>query len=776
MDSHETSDLLDHFKIDAETLPEDTMHVTTKSVGKQVIKTRWYRKRLLGRGSFDHVYMYLEADSQDDDNAQIRAVKILHKDDLRHFVVDWRKEVEALAKLSKPKYLQEGVIVPLFAWFENEKDIFLSMEYYPLGDLACHIDGTATEVEAKQITSDLLAGLKIMHHEGFVHRDLKPTNFEQNIFVAQRPPASKTWWVKIGASGLTNRVRNDKSAFRSIVGTQAYMAPEILKIRGTVESSTVLDNYSSAVNLWSLGCIIYEILSNTRPFQKSFSIQRYCRGEHLPVEQFIGKLGDEGLHFLGRLLSIDPAQRPTAQAALEAPWLRKISASSVLQDKFSFHADSINDAEITLRPMYQEETHDSEDHARTTKLEAPSRIPAPEALQLPLVDSTVHVASSTLRFDAHERYERREEAMRLLAPTGYVPRCGSSDSNNSSHANAFVYAARHGNDEALRLFIESGIDVDEPTLVQGVTTWWSTTALYEAVPSGHTTTVEILLDAQANTQAGCTYSNSKGIIRADYAIHAAARSSPEMSRLLLDAGAVMELTDSDGNTALHQAALLDNPEILHCFLENGANVHARNLHGDTPLHVAVWGVHVEIVRILLDARSDINAMGVVSNTPLSAAFSKGDMEIIRLLIERGASLDVKGDRGRSLLQYAVLDAHLDAVRFALGTNPDMKWKDLDGWTALHCVTDSLGTESVSIARLLLDNGSDIDERNHDGQTTLHLASELGQKEMVRFLIAAGANCKIKDHRKASPRDLARRKGHKDVVTLLEGRIQIKDYH
>ncbi|MCJ1394210.1 hypothetical protein MMC18_007088 [Xylographa bjoerkii] len=770
MDLYETSDLLDHFKLDAEILPEYTLHVTTKSdpalgLRKQRIETRWYQKKLLGRGSFGHVY--LETDSQGDENSQSRAVKILNKDDMQYVGVDYRKEIAALAKLSKPQYSQEGTFVPLYGWFETQKDIFLSMEFYPLGDLACHIDGTATEVEAKEITSDLLAGLKIMHREGFVHRDLKPKSFEQNVFVVQRPPASKTWWVKIGDFGLAKRVRNDQSAFRSMVGTQAYMAPEILKMYGTVKSSTVLDHYSSAVDLWSLGCIIYEVLGNSRPFQESSSIQQYCRGKSMPIENLVGRLDSDGLQFLRRLLSIKPDERPTAQVALETPWLKK-STSSWLPDKTSSHAYHTESTQMTIRSTPQQGIHNDEDQARTTRLKAPSRIPATEMFPSQLIDSPAHIASFALRSHANERNEKQEEAMQILVLAGYVP------SKGSSHANAFVYAAGHGNDEALRLYIESGIDVDAPVIVDGADTRnrSTSTALCQAVLADHVTTVRILLNARADTQTMCTFHTNNGHIGTDYALHRAARSSPTISRLLLDAGAVMEAKNSLGWTALHVAARCGNLEVFRLLLAVEANVNTKDLFGLTPLYAAVNSGNLEVVQLLLNAGSNIEALSKSGDTPLVCAVYKGDLEIIRLLTERGASLSVKGFMGRSLLQNAVRSVQIDVVRFLLDTRPDMEWKDLHGFTALNHVIFPTGTESarVSIARLLLDKGSFIDAITPDGQTTLHMASLIGQLEMVRMLLKGGATPTGKDKWRETPRDIARREGHKDVLALLDAAI------
>jgi len=76
------------------------------------------------------------------------------------------------------------VFVDFFGWFQNDDAMFLAMEYMPLGDLEhniqeietspTHTGSSLSEEDIQEITRQILEGLKIMHMEGFAHRDLKP--------------------------------------------------------------------------------------------------------------------------------------------------------------------------------------------------------------------------------------------------------------------------------------------------------------------------------------------------------------------------------------------------------------------------------------------------------------------------------------------------------------------------------------------------------------------------------------------------------------------------
>lgn len=59
-------------------------------------------------------------------------------------------------------------------WFEDDENVFLAMEYFDLGTLNIYMTDDLKEQDAQSIALQLLEGLKIMHEEGFTHRDLKP--------------------------------------------------------------------------------------------------------------------------------------------------------------------------------------------------------------------------------------------------------------------------------------------------------------------------------------------------------------------------------------------------------------------------------------------------------------------------------------------------------------------------------------------------------------------------------------------------------------------------
>jgi serine/threonine protein kinase len=313
MASSQISDLLKHFRLVAEVTAEYTTHTEyradkARGIRLEKVEKRWYRRKRIGSGGFSKVW--LEA-TQEDDNKK-RAVKIIDKDYLEGW--DWKKELLALAEFSKEQYQQAGVLIKFFGWFEDPLNLYLSMEYFELGDLRQHIKESITENDVKDITTDVLTGLSMMHNENFVHRDVKPGN----IFVVQMPPTSR-WWVKIGDFGISKRVQSNATAFRTVVGTPCYQAPEVDGELDTDEETSIYDN---AVDMWSLGCVIYEIATQKLPFPRRSTVQQFCNGRlPFPEQPLSAKLSMDGVEFVKRLIVPSPRERLSAEDALASSWL-----------------------------------------------------------------------------------------------------------------------------------------------------------------------------------------------------------------------------------------------------------------------------------------------------------------------------------------------------------------------------------------------------------------------------------------------------------------------
>ncbi|TVY24038.1 Serine/threonine-protein kinase [Lachnellula hyalina] len=328
-------DDLDDYKLDTtfQSDPKCVIHKFYKvhrarGFRKVEVLERWFPQgKVLGAGAFGTVRLEKRAPSDDHEGAlrDLRAVKQLYKWQLDRLKVDFRKELSALIKFSRTKFRQYEVFVEFWNWYENEESIFLAMEYFPLGTLGAFIEKKINENDTRSIATQLLEGLHIMHSQGFTHRDLKPeARLENpckqisNIFVVQVSPQ---WAIKIGDFGITKRVSNNNTIMQTATGSPNYLAPEVYGYVPVADAES--SAYTNAVDIWSFGCVIYEIFATNVPFPSyPHDLMKFCRGGPFPEGPLVARASKEGIDFVKSALQPHPLHRLAASQMLEATWLQ----------------------------------------------------------------------------------------------------------------------------------------------------------------------------------------------------------------------------------------------------------------------------------------------------------------------------------------------------------------------------------------------------------------------------------------------------------------------
>jgi serine/threonine protein kinase len=130
----------------------------------------------------------------------------------------------------------------------------------------------------------------------------------------QRKPE---WWVKLGDFGLAKKL-TDGTVYRTKAGTEKYMAPELYYYVPGLDAET--SEYTNAVDIWALGCIVYRIMTRAIPFPDLLSLKNYAGGRARLLFEVSPPMNEAEV-FVRELLIPYPAKRPTASAALEHSWL-----------------------------------------------------------------------------------------------------------------------------------------------------------------------------------------------------------------------------------------------------------------------------------------------------------------------------------------------------------------------------------------------------------------------------------------------------------------------
>eukprot|EP00803_Ostreobium_quekettii_P009919 evm.model.scf_2513EXC.1 EVM.evm.TU.scf_2513EXC.1 scf_2513EXC:242-4351(+) len=199
-------------------------------------------------------------------------------------------------------------VVTLRSTHEDANCVHLVMELCEGGELFDSVvDGGAySEKKAANTFRKMVDVVRHCHELGVMHRDLKPENF---LLTNKQADAE----LKLTDFGLGVFFKHGEG-FRDVVGSPYYVAPEVLR-----------KNYSHQADMWSLGVILYILLSGLPPFwgDTEEQIFKMALKGHLDFETDPWpKLSDASKDCVRKLLELDPARRATAADILHHPWLK----------------------------------------------------------------------------------------------------------------------------------------------------------------------------------------------------------------------------------------------------------------------------------------------------------------------------------------------------------------------------------------------------------------------------------------------------------------------
>ncbi|XP_060773985.1 serine/threonine-protein kinase D3-like [Neoarius graeffei] len=213
-----------------------------------------------------------------------------------------RNEVAILQNLHHPG------IVNLECMFETPERVFVVMEKLH-GDMLEMIlsseKSRLPERLTKFLVTQILVALRHLHFKNIVHCDLKP----ENVLLASAEPFPQ---VKLCDFGFA-RIIGEKSFRRSVVGTPAYLAPEVLRSKG----------YNRSLDMWSVGVIVYVSLSGTFPFNEDEDINDQIQNAAFMYPPNPWKeISGEAIDLINNLLQVKMRKRFSVDKSLSHPWLQ----------------------------------------------------------------------------------------------------------------------------------------------------------------------------------------------------------------------------------------------------------------------------------------------------------------------------------------------------------------------------------------------------------------------------------------------------------------------
>ncbi|XP_067623198.1 ankyrin-3-like [Eurosta solidaginis] len=363
------------------------------------------------------------------------------------------------------------------------------------------------------------------------------------------------------------------------------------------------------------------------------------------------------------------------------------------------------------------------------------------------------------------------------------------------------FASKLGNEEAVKLFLNKGADINAST--NG-----NLTPLHIATKTGHGLVVKLLLqrgakvdnqDKDGKTTLHLAVEEGYLTIVEDVlrycpdindqsnrsslkiAVHGYEEEYKKIVEALLEYGFIVNPEEANNPQLLHAAVEKGYLKIIEDLLKYGADVNTlcnSTFKGFTPLHSAANNKQEEVAKLLISYEADINAQDKAGKTPIFYAIQNADLKITMLLLTNRANIKDCPD----LLNIAVKKECIEIVEALLQHNADINASDEYGRTALHFTALSESEDFFGfgfrtnkdpdtnikgeIAKLLLSKGANVDAQTKNGVTALHTATQKGYVKVVEALFKynANVNCGVKSD--ITPLHFSAQRGNDEISMML----------
>ena len=303
------------------------------------------------------------------------------------------------------------------------------------------------------------------------------------------------------------------------------------------------------------------------------------------------------------------------------------------------------------------------------------------------------------------------------------------DSRDNDGTTPSMVAAAKGQEKTVNLLLSKGADPHIKNFI-------GLNLLHAAAEGGntsHTLIVRSILSFDIDINSKDDESSTTPLMIAVMENHV------EVVKYLLQKGADISLTvGSEKRNALHTASEHGSIAAIELLLSHGLSVNSRDGKGNTPLMCAAAFGQIESVNCLLKHGADPSLKGKGGWSLLHYAAQSGNVIIIETMLSKGLDIDSRGETlGLTPLMVSIIFEKLEAAKYLLEKGADESLKTTERKISLLSLASAGG--SVAAIEMLLSHGCSIVSRDNERNTPLMHAARLGNTEVLKYLLAQGAD-------------------------------------
>lgn len=343
--------------------------------------------------------------------------------------------------------------------------------------------------------------------------------------------------------------------------------------------------------------------------------------------------------------------------------------------------------------------------------------------------------------------------------TGRKVRCDEAGIKKENMINGIMDAIENSDCEALdKILQEAGIDI----IYEWIDGFKGTLYFYMLSNEHNAKCLNVVLPYHPDLEMIPQEYYSKGETPL---LYAAKNNAGEAVKLLIDAGADVNVKDTDGNNALYYAIRYNNMEMAEALIVGGIDYGSTQFDKADLFASAYKQGNTQIIKTMLSPKQSIDEKDAETACAVEKAVFYDDDDMMLWLLNHGLSADSISSDGYSLLERAIRGDKANIFKILLEHGADMNTRTKDGRTLLQC---AVGFNRVDIAKLLAEHGAEIESEDSapEDSSLLIYALKFEKKEAAQWLIEQGANINARDHLGRTALHLAVLHGDYDTAELL----------